>query len=386
MDFLRNFNGKNIPWWAVALLFVFSAPIGVIVLLLKLFAGGQSTAMNDPSLQQYAPPLQAPETVDTRINKPKAAPQDSSRHIVIPPAPKKLKTGWMKVLGVILALVGVTGIGGEIAAADLSGVITSLAFILAGAALGVKGFLSDQDQKRYAAYLPIIGQREAIDVEELANISGNPKKRVEKDLQEMLQLNYFGNTAYLNQQLGYLFRSSEADRAWQEEHQREIDAAPQEVSEGYSGILRAIRRANDEIADPVLSAKIDQLENLVGRILRAMEEDPEKAKRMDTFLTYYLPTTQKLLDSYARFEAAGVEGENLRQSKQRISDTIDMILKGFSYQLDQLYQSDAMDVDSDIRVMETMLRRDISSAADDFGLRNDFGGSAAQQQAPRDFQ
>ena len=35
-----------------------------------------------------------------------------------------------------------------------------------------------------------------------------------------------------------------------------------------------------------------------------------------------------------------------------------------------------MDVDSDIRVMETMLRRDTASAADDFGL----GGAAVQRQ------
>ena len=34
-----------------------------------------------------------------------------------------------------------------------------------------------------------------------------------------------------------------------------------------------------------------------------------------------------------------------------------------------------MDIDSDIRVMETMLRRDTASAADDFGL----GGAAVQQ-------
>ena len=34
-----------------------------------------------------------------------------------------------------------------------------------------------------------------------------------------------------------------------------------------------------------------------------------------------------------------------------------------------------MDIDSDIRVMETMLRRDTATAADDFGLD---GGTAVQ--------
>ena len=106
-----------------------------------------------------------------------------------------------------------------------------------------------------------------------------------------------------------------------------------------------------------------------------MENDPEKAKRIDKFLTYYLPTTQKLLDSYAQFESAGVEGENLSQAKARIASTMDMIIQGFSHQLDELYQADAMDVDSDIRVMETMFRRDTGSFSEDFGMSHP-GGNA----------
>ena len=106
-----------------------------------------------------------------------------------------------------------------------------------------------------------------------------------------------------------------------------------------------------------------------------MEEDPKKRDKIDTFLNYYLPTTQKLLDSYAEFEAAGVEGENLRQAKERIESTMDAIVKGFEHQLDELYKADALDVDSDIRVMEHMLRRDTATTEDDFGLG---GGTAVQ--------
>ena len=60
-----------------------------------------------------------------------------------------------------------------------------------------------------------------------------------------------------------------------------------------------------------------------------------------------------------------------------LGDSTDSIVAGFEHQLDELYRSDAMDIDSDIRVMETMLRRDTASVADDFGLG---GGTAVQQQ------
>ena len=200
----------------------------------------------------------------------------------------------------------------------------------------------------------------------------------------MISKGYFGGKAYLNRELGYFFRSSQADEDWQrrQEEAEEASVPPKEAEEGYSGILRNIRRANDRIADPVLSAKIDRLE----------EADPRKRGSIDTFLNYYLPTTQKLLDSYAEFEATGVEGANLGQAKERIEKTMDSIVAGFEHQLDELYKMDAMNVDSDIRVMETMLRRDTASVEKDFGLGAnaapakpktrdvDLGGVAAQRQ------
>lgn len=59
---------------------------------------------------------------------------------------------------------------------------------------------------------------------------------------------------------------------------------------------------------------------------------------------------------------------------------MDSIVAGFEHQLDELYRADAMDVDSDIRVMETMLGRDTASVEKDFGL----GSAAAKETAKQD--
>ena len=146
-------------------------------------------------------------------------------------------------------------------------------------------------------------------------------------------------------------------------------------AQGDVGTLEAIRRANDRIDDPVLSAKIDRLETITCKIFKVIQEEPAKKAKASTFLNYYLPTTQKLLDSYADFEEAGISGQNLDQAKARIQETMDNIIAGFEHQLDELYRDAAMDIDSDIRVMETMLKRDTSTVADDFGLD---GGTAVQ--------
>ena len=228
--------------------------------------------------------------------------------------------------------------------------------------------------RRYAKYQAIAGKKPTVTISQLATAADVSPRRVENDLEQMVQKGFWGKEAYLDLGQGVLVRTFEVAEDL-EQAQKKAQPIPEETREGYSGQLRDIRYANDRIADPVISAKIDRLEDLAGKIFRIVEEEPAKKAKASTFLNYYLPTTQKLLDSYADFEESGVSGENVSQAKQRIASTMDNIVAGFERQLDQLYQSDAMDVDSDIRVMEQMLRRDSGSVAEDFGL-----GAAVQQE------
>ena len=348
-------------WAVIVFLFVINLwPIALILLLAKLFGkDGKKPALPDNKPEPAAQPSRA-----------KTAAQRMTRT----PLPKKSNAKRLQIIGAIVAVVGILGAAEPLEmifySSDWLGLwledfLGGLAIAVAGGAMFWKGCSMDRQLKRYAKYLAVMGEREAMPVEELARTLGYSERRTERDLQKMIDKGYFGGKAYLNVEMGYLFRSGKADQALR---QKQAEAqTPKEAEEGYSGILRSIRRANDKIADPILSAKIDRLETITAKIFRAVEEDPKKRDRIDTFLNYYLPTTQKLLDSYAEFEAAGVEGENLRQAKQRIETTMDSIVKGFEHQLDELYKADALDVDSDIRVMETMLRRDTASVEDDFG-------------------
>ena len=99
--------------------------------------------------------------------------------------------------------------------------------------------------------------------------------------------------------MGYLVRSGEADQALR----RQKIETPKEAEEGYSGILRKIRRANDCIADPILSAKIDRLEEIAAKIFREVEADPKKLGRIDTFLNYYLPVSYTHLWPYRGYDS-----------------------------------------------------------------------------------
>ena len=300
---------------------------------------------------------------------------------VKPARAKKEKKEKAKPAGVMLRIFGIVAlfigfcIGADFMSEVLQGYgvafddfFASLGFLLSGGLMFFRGQYLNKMSRRSQRYILAIGNVDAMPIGEIAKRVNRTPDQAEKELQKLIDKGYLGEDAYIDYERGYFLRFG-ATLEEEEPPTREmpVQPAPKEAQEGYSGILRNIRRANDRIADPVLSRKIDRLEQVSAQIFKEVEEHPEKRSSIHTFFDYYLPTTQKLLDTYADFEETGVEGENLREAKERIEQTMDLIVAGFEHQLDQLYSTDAMDVASDIKVMEAMLKRDTASVARDFG-------------------
>ena len=134
----------------------------------------------------------------------------------------------------------------------------------------------------------------------------------------------------------------------------EIDALLDERAKAVS----EMRRLNDSIKDPKISAQITQLETTTGKIIDAVVEKPSKLPQIRKFMNYYLPTTLKLLNAYDRMDATGVSGANIDGTKGKIEDMLDTICVAFSRQLDSLYGEEALDISADIKVMEQMLAQE----------------------------
>lgn len=89
-----------------------------------------------------------------------------------------------------------------------------------------------------------------------------------------------------------------------------------------------------------------------------LREHPEKRPQMRKFMDYYLPTTVKLVESYADFDRAGVEGENIRIAKAEIEKAMDTINQAFEKLLDDLYRDAAFEAAADAKVLKTVLAQD----------------------------
>ena len=381
-------NNELWSWIVIALLFAFAWPVGLIVLFAKL-SDSSKRKKNRAGAQQTIITAEPEDAVTAAAAEKKSdsAAQSRKRKSSITRTPKisDSNANVLRNIGLVVTVIGAiilfNALGDNLFFLEYGNwrAFLEYTFWPMGITAGGLGLLLGSHWmrrrlRRYAKYQAIAGKKPTVTISQLAAAANVSTRRVENDLEQMVQKGFWGKEAYLDLGRGVLVRTFEAAEGL-EQAQKETQPAPAETEEGYSGQLRDIRRANDRIADPAISAKIDRLEDLAGKIFRIVEEEPAKKAKASTFLNYYLPTTQKLLDSYADFEEAGVSGGNVSQAKQRIADTMDKIVAGFERQLDQLYQSDAMDVDSDIRVMEQMLRRDGGSAAEDFGM-----GAALQQE------
>ena len=383
-------------WLFIGFMFIVAWPVGLFFLISKL--------MDEPkkkkTTQNYGKASGAYTSTTGQQAAPKAAPQTAAPKTA-QAAPKKKKvtatpqygrkgSRIVTAVGIAVLALGLLGLNATVGDymkfhLDLWSFISELFFPMGLAAGGIAllfgGGMMKRRARRFAKYRTVAGNRKAIPLAELASAADVRLGKAERDIEMMVEKGMWGPQAYLDNGQDMLFLSAEAAREYYESRNvRAKPVAEPKVAAAPTGgfdhdfRLSAIRRANDRIDDAELSAKIDRLEQVTGRIFKFIEDNPKSADKANTFLKYYLPTTQKLLDSYADFEEAGVSGENLNQAKERIEQTMDNIIAGFEHQLDELYRETAMDIDSDIRVMETMLKRDTASVADDFGL----GGSAVQ--------
>ena len=112
---------------------------------------------------------------------------------------------------------------------------------------------------------------------------------------------------------------------------------------------------------------------LFRSIFAQVEQNPEKLPQIRKFMNYYLPTTLKILNAYDRMGEQGVAGENITSTMEKVEGMMDTIIKAFEKQLDNLFGAEAMDISTDMVVLENMMARE--------GLTDDPLHSAAQSQA-----
>ena len=188
-------------------------------------------------------------------------------------------------------------------------------------------------------------------------------------------------TAFIAGRISAKHSAKEEAEEQQVKQAEEKPAAPEKKSYGpeIDPIIKEGNRALSEmgrlymsIKDVEVRQKINEIMRITDKITQDAIEDPSDIPQIKKFMNYYLPTTIKLLNAYDRMSAQGIEGENLDKSMKNINEMLDAAIVAYKKRLDSLFANQALDIETDIEVMNTMLAREGLSGGSDFKIKEDF--------------
>ncbi len=249
--------------------------------------------------------------------------------------------------------------------------------------------------KNYFNFGNIIGNRSYVTMEELSDKTGIPTDDVISQIKQMKRQSYLPyaiidkaettlmltddvykeyikSKMYHSNQTYNSNQAKRADTSQTQSKQNESSAKVQYVTidenlpkdvqsilKDGNDYLNKIRYYNDLIPDTeTMSDKLYTLEATVLSIFKKLKEAPDIAGDLRKFMSYYLPTTEKLLQSYVDLRKESLNVENIVNSQKEIEEATDVINDAFVKLLNQLFENTSWDISSDISVMKTMMKQD----------------------------
>lgn len=354
----------HIPTIAIFIAFAISGPLGLLLFILKSIdkkSEKEEQARNGwgPMYRQTAAPSPRP----TQDGETVYGPDVPTREQKDAKEGHKFRTFLFTLFGVIFLL---TGFGKLVDFVDLwayyrdwGELLVGLAQMIGGGGALLTGLHMKRTRQLERQLDKIVGDRDNIPLDELFAAAGVDKTKGRSAVESAIEHGYFGADAYIDNRTNTLVVRGPAPQPPQAPKPKAPPKPEPATSEDeYSRLLRQLRQVNDAIPDPVMTQKITRLEEVSARIFALAQKDPDKKAQLQKFMNYYLPTALKLLNTYASLSAQDVQGENITEAKQSIERSMDLLVTAFENQLDKLFQSDALDVTSDIAALEGMLNLD----------------------------
>ena len=359
----------HIPTIALFALFGLSPWLGILFFILRSI--DRDAERKEQENADYSSDFRAQDTRTANFSA-GSEPSNNTEHIYghdVPTEEQKKSKKWHKRLTTLCTVLGGLFLfSGVVTLLDAGGgllpydIFTSIAQILGGGGALWIGLRMSRSRKLERLFDKIVGDRDSIPLDELFAAAGISSAKGRPILEDAIEHGYFGADAYIDNRTNTLVVRGAAPEPPKAKPQPKTEpAAPEDT---YTSLLRQLRQVNDAIPDPVMTAKISRLEELSARIFALAKQDPDKKAQLQKFMDYYLPTSLKLLNTYAQLSSQDVQGANITEAKQSIERSMDMLIKAFENQLDKLFQADALDVTTDIAALEGMLNLDGLTGSD----------------------
>lgn len=130
-----------------------------------------------------------------------------------------------------------------------------------------------------------------------------------------------------------------------------------ELQKQRTAILAQLRECDEKIANEDVSIQIRRIEKAVANIYDTLNEHPMAVNKVRKLFSYYLPTLFKLFDSYDKLEDITYKGEQVNKTITQIEHAARIGAEAIEKQYDMLYSDQAMDISSDVEVLETLMKQ-----------------------------
>ncbi|MFR7350152.1 5-bromo-4-chloroindolyl phosphate hydrolysis family protein [Peptoniphilus sp.] len=274
--------------------------------------------------------------------------------------------GFAKWTGYAFMFTGVTMMFGFFEEPSLAiGAVTSFA---AGFVMERWGKFAKERVLRYKKYLREFGNKTVVTIDDLSLCAAVEPEIVVKDLNYFIRKDYFKEARLVENNSIFLLDKYTYDiykNNYRDVYKVDSKEADNNLGEGkVDSILEIGKSYVTEIATylpnlpEAIKTDVTRLLSIVREIFNQVKKDPTKADELSKFMDYYLPTTVSLLKRYIEFSESEVATESQRNAMNEIEKTIKTIDDAFLKLLNEMYGNVAMDINSDITVLTTMLKRE----------------------------
>ncbi len=117
--------------------------------------------------------------------------------------------------------------------------------------------------------------------------------------------------------------------------------------------LSVIRGCTAQADDYKVRTKMKKLTELGDKIFEQCSKGPAKITSIRRFFTYYLDTAAKLCQTYVQVQRGTSAAD--QETARKITGGFDLMLEAFQGQLGRLTETEKLDIDTEIKVLENIL-------------------------------
>ena len=123
-------------------------------------------------------------------------------------------------------------------------------------------------------------------------------------------------------------------------------------------MVKRLREITTKLENSMLVKDSREICDTSDKIINTVIDKPEKIKKIRNFLSYYLPVTYRILERYDEIENQKLSTSETRKFMSSVEEMVSKIKGAFEQQLSNIYQTEMIDTDAELKVFESMLKTD----------------------------